>query len=827
MSTIFLKVINMSITASWLILAVILIRMVLKKAPKWVMCLLWAFVAIRLICPFSFESVLSLVPSSETIPYDIELSSEPAINSGIPAVNSTINPIIAESFTPEVTSSANPLQVVIPIAEMVWIIGVIALLIYALISYIKLKKTVAASASIGDGIMTCDDVKAPFILGVFRPIIYVPSSMSGETLDHVIRHETAHLKRCDHWWKPLGFLLLSVYWFNPLSWIAYVLLCRDIEMACDERVIRNMDKDDVAAYSQALLDCSFSRRQIAACPLAFGEVGVKDRVKGVLNYKKPAFWIIIVAIIACIAVAIFLMTNPPTKQNEENGVDMEVEEGEVVYMGNMRTYSQTSDGTWKCEGHTYKYRLEITGRMHNAAKDSKLVYLSNIADMSFEQAAAPLFSSDSNDWFDPEDAVLVDLSTIDSIEVTSKVAYAGWTEDGEIYTDSFTPVPVLSSVRYLPVYVFDTKEDLDKFREKYKDSFSLDRGYEEVQSFNEATAGYDNSFFETHTIVLTYIISNAKELRYSIQEVNYEASNNEASVCLDILESNNAETTTDGNMGWFAMAEISDEELVDVKDYFAKIVKTEGITYPWKYWDSLSDAEEAVGFAFGLPEVVADSYSAEGFCTMNGDAGNVIEVFYRDDDYEVWVRKAKATEGLVDISEDDSEYGASSEVYEEGGATIVYYHKNQGDGLKALISYKGYNWSLIAPNGFWGDSCADFITGIIGEHITHDADKVVSIEVSTQMTDTKKDVVLDASQFKEVLDKIGSYEIMRTDEEMGNGWQYFFKIVSPGRESEERWILFMDDMVDIVFTDDNGEAVLHLTYKVDGYRPEDFMYLFE
>ena len=305
MSAIFLKIVNMSITAGWMILAVVLTRLLLKKAPKWIPCLLWG-----LVCPFSFGSIFSLIPSNETIPADIAVQQEPAINSGITAVNEFINPVIAESFTPSPADSVNPLQVIISVAAIVWISGMVLMLAYALISYIKLKKTVSVSVPVSERIQSCDEVKAPFILGVFRPAIYVPSSMTGETLDLVIRHETAHLQRHDHWWKPLGYLLLAVYWFNPLCWIAYILLCRDIEMACDEKVIRDMNKDDVAAYSQALLDCSFPKKRITACPLAFGEVGVKERVKGILNYKKPAFWIIVTAILVCIILAVCLMTDP-------------------------------------------------------------------------------------------------------------------------------------------------------------------------------------------------------------------------------------------------------------------------------------------------------------------------------------------------------------------------------------------------------------------------------------------------------------------------------------------------------------------------------------
>lgn len=306
MSGVFLKLLNLSINASWLILAVIPARLILKKAPKWISCVLWGLVALRLICPLSPESVFSLIPSSETIPSNIALQNEPYINSGVSAINRVVNPVISDFPA----TSENPFRVMIQIAAVVWIAGSVIMLAYALVSYLRLKKTVSACIPVKEGVFACDEVRAPFILGVLRPKIYVPSSMRGETLDFVLRHEAAHLRRRDHWWKPLGFILLSVYWFNPLCWIAYILLCRDIEMSCDEKVIRDMDKDDMAAYSRTILDCSLPRKGIAACPLAFGEVGVKGRVRSVLNYKKPAFRIILIAVVACIALAVCFLTNP-------------------------------------------------------------------------------------------------------------------------------------------------------------------------------------------------------------------------------------------------------------------------------------------------------------------------------------------------------------------------------------------------------------------------------------------------------------------------------------------------------------------------------------
>jgi beta-lactamase regulating signal transducer with metallopeptidase domain len=310
MSAVFLKLLNMSISAVWIILAVAVFRLLAKRAPKWISCLLWALAGARLMLPFTIKSALSLVPSGETIPEDIMMSPHPAIASGIPAVDSSINPVIAESFTPGVGDSANPLQVWVPILAAVWILGMAAMLLYALASYLRLRKAVAASVLLRDNIMVCDDIHSPFILGVVCPKIYLPSGFDEAARENVLRHEKAHILRKDNWWKPLGWLILAVHWFNPLCWLGYRLFCRDIELACDEKVIRGMDRESVADYSQALLSCAAERRLISACPLAFGEIGVKERIRDMFRYKKPTRAVIALSLMACLALAVFLMTDP-------------------------------------------------------------------------------------------------------------------------------------------------------------------------------------------------------------------------------------------------------------------------------------------------------------------------------------------------------------------------------------------------------------------------------------------------------------------------------------------------------------------------------------
>ena len=313
MAAVFLKLLNLSISASWLVLAVLVLRLVSKRSPKWVNVLLWGIVALRLVLPFSIESALSLIPSAETVsPAAVQFAPAPTITSGVSVIDNAVNPSLSEHFAAVPTASVNPLYVWTEIAGWVWLIGLGAMLLYALVSYLRLRRRVSVSLPIRDRIYLCDAISSPFILGVVKPHIYLPSGLDEVQRRNVLAHEQAHLARRDHWWKPLGFALLAVYWFNPVLWLAYTLLCRDIELACDERVIRTMDESAVKTYSTVLLACSMPRKAVITCPLAFGEVGVKERVRNALHYKKPAFWVVAASVAVCVIVAVCFLTNPPT-----------------------------------------------------------------------------------------------------------------------------------------------------------------------------------------------------------------------------------------------------------------------------------------------------------------------------------------------------------------------------------------------------------------------------------------------------------------------------------------------------------------------------------
>lgn len=314
MSGLFLEIVNMSISAGWIVLAVLLLRLLLKKAPKWTRVLLWGIVAVRLICPFTFESVISLMPSAQTITMSPS-SPRPHFESGIEIMDNTVNEYLGGHYFEGVTRPEGHFTAVTTILSIVWLVGVVLLLAYAVISYLNVKSRVKTAILLGGTVYQSERAVSPFVLGTIRPKIYLPFSIDPQDIPLVVAHERAHISRGDHIYKPLGFLILALHWFNPLVWLSYVLLCRDIELACDERVIKSLNTEQKADYSQALLTCSVNRRKIIACPLAFGEVSVKDRVKSVLNYKKPAFWVVATSVVAAIAVAVCFLTSPKTSGN--------------------------------------------------------------------------------------------------------------------------------------------------------------------------------------------------------------------------------------------------------------------------------------------------------------------------------------------------------------------------------------------------------------------------------------------------------------------------------------------------------------------------------
>ena len=324
MEALFLKILSLSLGATYVAAAVIALRFLLKRTPKWIVCAMWGLVAIRLLCPFTLESAVSLAPSPDFRPAPLISVNQPetpaqtsrpsaAQRASAGAVQAPIEspaqvPASAPAEIPK--ESQTPTQSRIALFARVWLLGVAGILGYLIFSTLRLRRRVGVSIPMAENVRCSESVDTPFVLGVFRPTIYLPASVSPEDIPYVLAHERTHIRRRDHWWKPLGFVLLSIYWFNPVLWLAYVLLCRDIEAACDERVIRDMAAEGRRAYSTALLHCSMSRDAIAACPLAFGETGVKERIRAVASYKKPAFWTILAGIVLGAVIGVCFLTSP-------------------------------------------------------------------------------------------------------------------------------------------------------------------------------------------------------------------------------------------------------------------------------------------------------------------------------------------------------------------------------------------------------------------------------------------------------------------------------------------------------------------------------------
>lgn len=443
MGDFFLQLFNLSVNASYLVLAVLLARLLLKKAPKWVNCILWGIVGLRLVFPFEIESILSLIPAPEFVPDSmVYRGSSTNVTTGEALSYIGNNPVdyslgidggrlVFNEITAPDADAVSPLLIATNVLAIVWLVGVVAMLFCSFISFLKVKKSVSEAMHVQDNIYLCDNISTPFILGIFKPKIYLPSSLYREDVLYVIDHENAHIKRLDHLWKPLGYLLLTVYWFNPVMWLAYIFLCKDIELACDEKVIKELDKDSKKEYSNALINCSSQRRLISACPLAFGETGVKNRIKSVLSYKKPAFWIIVVALVLCMAVAVGFMTVPPENEKSQNNTVQEDTVQEYVYYGSRETIKPTlilkGNGTFTFNYSSYSSYIAVGKYTQEeniltlVTDDGQNMYTFDVTEDgfsfdAFNSSDIPYYkvSQDSNETYCPvpDNAVFVDKQIV-------------------------------------------------------------------------------------------------------------------------------------------------------------------------------------------------------------------------------------------------------------------------------------------------------------------------------------------------------------------------------------------------------------------------------
>jgi|GEM_PF-1371158 len=425
MKEIFCEILNLSLSAAYLVPVVLVLRLVLKKAPRWTMCLLWGLVALRLVMPFSLESDVSLHPGREPIA-DLQTQW------GGDTQPDTLPEVQPEPLpeAPSVTPAPTPAEELdlMEILGWVWLAGACAMALYGAVSYVRLKLKVRPSLQVEKRVFVCDGIGYPFLLGVLRPNVYLPSDLEEPHLSYVLAHEKAHVKRGDHLWKPLGFALLTLHWFNPLLWVAYLLLCRDIESACDEKVVRDMDNTQKDGYSRALLACSmqgaFHRRWISACPVAFGETGVKTRIKSVLHYKKPAFWVLLVAVLACIAVGVFFLTDPA---GEESGIPILQNSHIIPLDDHLPVELTTEDFPGVIFRVTKNHRLEIQSAGETKTLDVlREIFFFALADASGDGLADVCVSGYQDETREKACGFVYDYANDVYLEIKGVEAFSGW-----------------------------------------------------------------------------------------------------------------------------------------------------------------------------------------------------------------------------------------------------------------------------------------------------------------------------------------------------------------------------------------------------------------
>lgn len=335
----FLTLVNRGLSAGWLVLAVVAARFLLKKAPRWAVCALWGLVALRLLCPFSPESPLSLIPDAQPVSPEAVWNTVPAVEMAPDATEAPVSPVLEAVLPDGLPVSPTPAQEIVAAASILWCAGLAGMALYTLVSYRRLSRRVKGAVRIDGNLYQGAAIPTPFVLGVLRPRIYLPNTLSREDMPYVIAHERAHIRRRDPLWKALGFGLLCIYWFHPLLWLGYALFCRDMELACDEKVASALSPSHRANYSQALLNCSAGRRFLAACPVAFGEVGVKERVKRVLSFRRPTLRAVLAAVLICAVIAVCFLTNPVTPEPPKVTVaQMSITAEDVTPTGMTLTY---------------------------------------------------------------------------------------------------------------------------------------------------------------------------------------------------------------------------------------------------------------------------------------------------------------------------------------------------------------------------------------------------------------------------------------------------------------------------------------------------------
>ena len=677
MTELFYTILNMSISASVLVLVVLLLRLLFRKAPKWVAVLLWGLVAVRLLCPFALETPFSLMPKTEWITEDTSYSDENAYFDNVAPEYITPDPNFADNvnvhYYPlephiEIHRGVNPVFVL----NCVWLAGIAVMLVYMFVSYICVYRRINGAKQFKDNIYTSESVSSPFVLGLVRPRIYLPENMDAISMSYVIAHEEAHLRRLDHLWKPIGFLLLAVHWFNPLIWIGYILLCRDIEMACDERVVRSMNDEERVDYSEALLECSVSRKMITACPLAFGEVGAKQRIMSVLNYKKPAFWIILLAVIACIVTAVCFLTNPIAVRNpwvQEYIVGAEGILGQVDKEKYESVHEDFAIGADKYGRAVFKNPLKAFDTM-------KKLYTDGLTLIAEEQELAPISQSNYNlykkfGW----------QITSGSEEAQKQARFV--TNFLDIYENSFDKEKPNTD---LPAPTMEGDSTTDEIIPSNVSEETLND-----ISMNDEEISADNSIVNT---VMNFVKSHITKIDIGLDSGSYSSVDDLLKTYLSDKEDAVESTVPKFNYNL-------DISVKDYQDKDTVIYLQLGLKASWNYVD---DIDSGYG---KLIEVL-----------VNKEDGKIIDVYDRTNPFDIAVRG-----DTLDLSE--STVGISPDIVRTAKQT---YLQSQGSGTKPPVEFTAVIKAFDTDAWENGEMQLNIV-----EYITRDdTERIAELELSDQ-----------------------------------------------------------------------------------------------
>lgn len=568
MSDIFLKIVNMSISAGWTVLALLILRPIFKRAGKRLLAFLWVLPALRLVLPFSFKSTLSINPGINTLPEGILLSPAPQINTGIAAVNNAVNPIISSSLAPEAGASVNPAQIIAAVLAAVWLAGAVCMVIYGAVSAIMLRRRLGEAVNVAERVYICDGIGTPFVFGFFRPSIYLPSDTCLGDSEYVLRHEMTHIKRLDHIFRPLGYLLLCFYWFNPLMWLAYYLYCGDTELACDEGVLAALDPEQRREYGHALVNCSTKGRTVRACPIAFGETGVKERVKTAASFKKPSVVLLCVAVILAVIIGVRFLTDPPQKAPSLMVNGGTLENGDRFFYATVKSADPVlkvvaDAGTFEAQFDVIEVdRTLESGKVVSGFESGDRIYV------QYDGRIAEIYPVRIIRPAAVRKLYPAELNAPVSLDVT--LAWAGYCEAKDIYINADNKERAQKD-DHLPVYVIKNEEDLGYLHGALKHDIIFDQGYGEVQSIDQATANCNSEFFEEKMLLCIYVRASSGSYRYGIGSVTFGEE-----LIAKVVRVNDPTELTNDMAGWMLILTLDRADTEGITVFDAVLTDAEG-----------------------------------------------------------------------------------------------------------------------------------------------------------------------------------------------------------------------------------------------------------